>query len=69
MSNEKFPLNKKIKIVIEQDVKASSGNLQQVISTGAPSTVHMDDKDQLEGTELFSFFTANIIKEEKVFTR
>ena len=34
-----------------------------------PFTERPSDRDGREVTELFSYFTANIIKEEKLFTR
>jgi hypothetical protein len=49
-------------------VKGFEQNVQQVAGTDTTLDV-MDNNPQLEGSELFSFFTANIIKEEKVFTR
>ena len=49
-------------------VKGFEQNVQQVSATNTSLDV-MDNNPQLEGSELFSFFTANIIKEEKVFTR
>ena len=55
--------------VVQLDGNASDQILQQTNATGIPSTITVGDKNQLEGSELFSFFTANIIKEEKVFTR
>jgi hypothetical protein len=61
-------LSKKLKIVIKQDVQSSDQELKQSPQANSPAQVPILDPE-LEGSELFSFFTANIIKEEKVFTR
>jgi hypothetical protein len=55
--------------VLNTDVKTSERNVQQGKGANTPADTEMNDKNQLEGSELFSFFTANIIREKKVFTR
>lgn len=55
--------------VVEPEGKSSDQILQQTNASGITSAITVGDNNQLEGSELFSFFTANIIKEEKVFTR
>ena len=54
--------------------KVSTTELEEVIPfTQTPSENQFDDhqniKNELRASDLFSFFTANIIKEEIVFTR
>jgi hypothetical protein len=61
-------VSKKLKTIVTLDVENSDQDLKQSPNTNSPAQVQINDKE-LEGSELFSFFTANIIKEEKVFTR
>jgi hypothetical protein len=58
-------VSKKSATDIKPDVQSSDND---VIQTMITTPVKIVDQE-LEGSELFSFFTANIIKEEKVFTR
>lgn len=60
--------NKSKTSILIADVNLTEEKVKQ---TKVVNTLSMEgnDKDQLQGSELFSFFTANIIKEEKVFTR
>jgi hypothetical protein len=60
-------VSKKSKATIKPGVKGSRQNVQQSLAKNTPGKT--DGKNQFGGSELFSFFTANIIKEEKVFTR
>jgi hypothetical protein len=55
--------------VVQPGGTGSDQILQQTNAPGITSAIPVGDNNQLEGSELFSFFTANIIKEEKVFTR
>jgi hypothetical protein len=59
---------KKIKTIIKLDVQRTGQDIQQTDQTNASPTTKADKKE-LEGSELFSFFTANIIKEDTLFTR
>jgi hypothetical protein len=61
-------LRKKSENIIKPDVQGSEQDIKQTIPTNTPARMQTVDQE-LEGSELFSFFTANIIKEEKVFTR
>ena len=59
--------NKSITVILP-NVKDSEQDPKQTSITD--TTVNTETVDQeLEGSELFSLFTANIIKEGKVFTR
>ena len=49
--------------------KKAKQNLNDNKSPNVTSDHETEKKQQLGGSELFSFFTANIIKEGKVFTR
>ena len=61
-------MSKKSITVILPNVKDSEQDPKQTGTTD--TTVNTETVDQeLEGSELFSLFTANIIKEGKVFTR
>ena len=62
-------MSEKIKRVIKQEDKDLQQNLSEPAATRAPARIETDGQEQLKGSELFSFFTANIIKEGKVFTR
>jgi hypothetical protein len=62
-------VSKKLKTVVKQNDKNAQQDIPQSKATKTSARIETDGKHQLEGSELFSFFTANIIKEEKVFTR
>lgn len=64
---EKFPVSKKLKSFIKLDVEPSNPDLLQTKANSMVEDIKINPP--LEGAELFSLFTANIIKEEKVFTR
>jgi hypothetical protein len=60
-------VSKKSATDIKPDVQSSDNDVIQTMIT-TPVKIKIADQE-LEGSDLFSFFTANIIKEEKVFTR
>ena len=61
-------MSKQSKIIIKLNDQDSDRNVKQTAATNVPANNNISDQE-LEGSELFSFFTANIIKEEKIFTR
>jgi len=62
-------VRKNIKRLISKDDHVSKGKQRQIVEKNPRANSETKEGSHFEGSELFSYFTANIIKEKKVFTR
>lgn len=67
MSKKVNPLEKKITSRPDRTRSRDSLSFKDKTATQTPDSTR--GNSSLEASDLFSFFTANIIREEKVFTR
>ncbi|TMI74263.1 MAG: hypothetical protein E6H09_04905 [Bacteroidetes bacterium] len=62
-------MKQRLRKLIPKATKSETTVFSQLPSQPKEETAKSDSKAELSATALFSFFTANIIKEEKIFTR
>jgi hypothetical protein len=62
-------MKQRLKKLVPKATKGGTTVFSQLPSQSKEVTAKNDSKAELSAAALFSFFTADIIKEEKIFTR